>query len=69
VPNIVVEKPLATTVEDATEMVKAARDANVRLLMMFHSRASAMDMACRYAMRSGMIGEVVYKPCRKLPGR
>lgn len=60
VRNIIVEKPLATTVADATQMVQAARDAGVRLLMMFHSRASAMDMACRYAMRAGLLGEVVY---------
>lgn len=38
IKNILVEKPLATTVEEAEELVKLAKDNNVRVAVDFHKR-------------------------------
>ena len=38
--HILVEKPLATTVEDAEAIVKAAKKAKVKLMVDFHNRVS-----------------------------
>jgi predicted dehydrogenase len=37
--HILVEKPLATTVEDAEAIVKAARKAGIKLMVDFHNRS------------------------------
>lgn len=58
--HILVEKPLATTVEDAEAIVKAAKDAGVLLMTDFHNRANPPMVAARNAIKSGDIGKPAY---------
>lgn len=58
--HILVEKPLATTVEDAEAIVNAAREAGVILMTDFHNRANPPMVAARNAIRAGDIGKPSY---------
>ncbi|NLF00133.1 MAG: Gfo/Idh/MocA family oxidoreductase [Anaerolineales bacterium] len=60
VPNIILEKPLATTVADAEAMVEAAERAGTRIFINFSNRGSALDLATYYVIKQGLLGEVVY---------
>jgi predicted dehydrogenase len=53
------EKPLATTVEDAREMVRACQEAGVLLGTAFPVRQSGAICALRDAVRSGALGRVL----------
>lgn len=56
---VLCEKPLATTVADAEEMVAACRDAGVVLMTAFPVHFSPAVEALRRAVRDGALGEVV----------
>jgi predicted dehydrogenase len=58
--HILVEKPLATTVEDAEAIVAAARTAGVVLMVDFHNRANPPMVAARDAVARGDIGRPSY---------
>ena len=58
--HILVEKPLATTVEDAEAIVAAANRAGVTLMVDFHNRANPPMVAARDAVARGDLGEVSY---------
>lgn len=58
--HILVEKPLATTVEDAIAIDKAARDAGVTLMVDFHNRVNPPMVSACDAIRRGDIGTPVY---------
>ncbi|NLS79638.1 MAG: Gfo/Idh/MocA family oxidoreductase [Chloroflexi bacterium] len=60
VPNIILEKPLATTVADAEKMYDAAEQANARVFINYANRGSAPDRATYYVIQNGLLGEVVY---------
>lgn len=60
VPTIIQEKPLATTVADAEDMLEAAEKAGARILINFANRGSAFDRATYYVVRQGLLGVVVY---------
>ncbi|MEA3345524.1 MAG: Gfo/Idh/MocA family oxidoreductase [Chloroflexota bacterium] len=60
VPNVIQEKPMATTVADAEEMLEAAERAGARIFIHFSNRGSAPDRATYYVIRQGLLGEVVY---------
>ena len=61
VPNIILEKPLATTVPEAEEMVEAAEKAGTRVFVAFANRgASPLDGATHYVLQQGLLGELVY---------
>jgi predicted dehydrogenase len=60
VPNVIQEKPMATTVADAEEMLEAAERAGARLLINYANRGSAFDRATYQAIRQGLLGEIVY---------
>jgi len=60
VPTIIQEKPMATTVADAQEMLKAAERAGARIFINFSNRGSPLDRATYYVIRQGLLGEVVY---------
>ncbi|MBM3189885.1 MAG: Gfo/Idh/MocA family oxidoreductase [Chloroflexi bacterium] len=64
VPNIVTEKPLATTVEDGEAMVDACRKSGARLWVHLNNRVNPMDIATRYVIQEGLIGEPVYGEAR-----
>jgi predicted dehydrogenase len=59
VPYIICEKPLATNVLDAKEMVKAAIDNDAKVYVNFPNRFFPLDNAIRTVVRKGFIGE----PC------
>lgn len=58
--HILVEKPLATTVEDAEAIVAAADRAGVTLMVDFHNRANPPMVAARDAVARGDLGDVCY---------
>jgi 1,5-anhydro-D-fructose reductase (1,5-anhydro-D-mannitol-forming) len=55
--HILCEKPLATSLEDAHIMVKAARDAGVVMATNHHLRGAATHRAMRDAIAAGKIGK------------
>lgn len=57
---MLVEKPLATTVEDAEAIVAAARAAGVTLMVDFHNRVNPPMLQARDAIRRGEIGAPSY---------
>ncbi len=60
VPNIMLEKPLATTWDDAQAIANAAGKAGTRIFINFANRGSALDQATYYVIQQGLLGEVVY---------
>ena len=63
IPNLVVQKPLSTTIEDGETILAAARKSGTRIYVWYENRAFATDMATQYAIRAGLIGHVVYGDC------
>ena len=60
VPTIILEKPMATTIADAEEMLEAAERARTRIFLCFSNRSSPLDRATYYVIRQGLLGEIVY---------
>ena len=60
IKHIVLQKPMATAVADAEAMLAAAEAAGSTIYLLYANRAIALDMACHYGLRSGLIGEPVY---------
>lgn len=58
--HLLVEKPLATSTEDAEAIVAAAREAGVMLMTDFHNRANPPMVAARKAVQAGEIGDPSY---------
>jgi predicted dehydrogenase len=56
--HLLVEKPLATTVEDAHAIVDAARENGVRLMVDFHNRWNPPFCAARDAIDAGHLGRI-----------
>jgi len=54
--HLLVEKPLATTVEDAEAIVRAAKDAGVKLMVDFHNRWDPPFAAAKDAIEKGELG-------------
>jgi predicted dehydrogenase len=64
VPNIIQEKPLATTLADAEAIYEAVERSGTRLFVDFANRASPLDIATRYVIQQGLLGQVVYGEAR-----
>ncbi|MHB1294359.1 MAG: Gfo/Idh/MocA family protein [Anaerolineae bacterium] len=64
VPNVIQEKPLATTLEDALAIREAADKRGARVFVNFANRTSPLDIATRYVMQQGLLGRVVYGESR-----
>lgn len=64
VPNIILEKPLATTMADALAIYEAVEKHRARLFVDFSNRAAPLDIATRYVIQQGLLGRVVYGDCR-----
>lgn len=60
VPNVLQEKPMATSVSDAEEMLEAAEAARAHIFINYANRGSAFDRATYQVLRRGLIGDVVY---------
>ncbi|MFE6189735.1 Gfo/Idh/MocA family protein [Streptomyces sp. NPDC056465] len=58
--HILVEKPLATTVEDAVAIDDAARANGVKLMVDFHNRVNPMMVSAKQAIDRGDIGSPAY---------
>jgi 1,5-anhydro-D-fructose reductase (1,5-anhydro-D-mannitol-forming) len=58
--HVLVDKPLALTVNEARAMVDAAAEAGVRLGTGFHLRHKATAIAGRNAIATGRLGDVFY---------
>ncbi len=63
--HLLVEKPLATSLEDARAIVEAAERAGVTLLVGHTLRFDPRYVQAHDAVRSGAIGEVVYLNARR----
>ncbi|NLT41149.1 MAG: Gfo/Idh/MocA family oxidoreductase, partial [Anaerolineae bacterium] len=64
VPNLIMEKPLATTLEDATAIREKAEAKKAHLFINFSNRAAQNDIATRYVVQQGLLGKVVYGDVR-----
>jgi len=62
--HVLCEKPLATTLEDAAEMVRACRDAGVTLGTGFHLRHNLVHRRARDLIREGRIGDIRFASVR-----
>ena len=58
--HILVEKPLATTVEDAEAILRAVDAAGVKLMVDFHNRVNPAFVTTRQAVQAGELGELKY---------
>jgi len=58
--HLLVEKPLATTVEDAVAIIDAARHHRVTLMVDFHNRWNPAFCAARHAIGTGQLGRIRY---------
>ena len=54
--HVLVEKPLATTEEDALAMIRAAEQARVILCVDFHNRFSPLFAPAKHALTAGELG-------------
>lgn len=64
VPNIITEKPMATTLEDGLAIYDAVERHRARLFVNFANRAAPLDIATRYVIQQGLLGRVVYGESR-----
>ncbi len=58
--HILVEKPLATTVEDAEAILNATKKAGVKLMVDFHNRVSPPFINAKASVKAGELGDISY---------
>ena len=58
--HLLVQKPLATDLQEGHEMVKAAEENNVLLYVDFHKRFDPAHIQLKRAVQSGKLGEIEY---------
>ena len=58
--HILVEKPLATTVEDANAILEAVEEAGVKLMVDFHNRVNPPFVQARQSVMDGELGDLKY---------
>ncbi|NLN70725.1 MAG: Gfo/Idh/MocA family oxidoreductase [Chloroflexi bacterium] len=64
--HILVEKPIATTEEDAQAIIDAAEEANVKLMVGFTLRFVPHYQKAKEAVQSGQLGQVISVFARRL---
>ncbi len=64
VSTVIEEKPMATTVADAEDILDAAEKARARIFLCFSNRASPLDRATYYVIQRGLLGDIVYGEVR-----
>lgn len=57
--HVLVEKPIAPTVEDAEAMIKACKEHNVKMLIGHHRRFSSKLIKLKEVISSGVIGDLI----------
>ncbi len=60
IPNLITEKPMATTLDDAQAMLDAAHRNGARLWVHLPSRTAPHEIASRYVYQEGLVGDAVY---------
>jgi predicted dehydrogenase len=63
-PNVILEKPLATTLADALAICETVEKRRAKLFVNYANRGAAYDIATRYVVQQGLLGEVVYGEAR-----
>ncbi len=63
VPNLCMQKPLATISTDAQAILNAANESKTRIFVWYANRCYGTDMATQYAISSGLVGRIVYGDC------
>jgi UDP-N-acetylglucosamine 3-dehydrogenase len=63
--HLLVEKPIATSIEDGQRIIRAAADAGVKLMVGHILRFDPRHVKAHEAIRAGEIGEPVYIFCRR----
>lgn len=58
--HLLVEKPLATTVEDADAILRAVEAAGVKLMVDFHNRVNPAFVSAKQAVSAGELGALKY---------
>jgi predicted dehydrogenase len=58
--HVIVEKPMAATLEDATAMVRAARETGNLLMVAVWTRFSPLRQAAKAIVDAGTLGEIYY---------
>ena len=58
--HLLVQKPLATDVDEGREMIAAAEENNVMLYVDFHKRFDPAHIQLRQAVQSGKLGDIQY---------
>ncbi|MFV0520244.1 MAG: Gfo/Idh/MocA family protein [Lachnospirales bacterium] len=56
--NVIVEKPVATTIEDADEMIKVCEDEGVELMICFPVRYATPIVEAKKIIESGKLGKI-----------
>ncbi len=64
--NILVEKPIAATLEDATEIIKSANDAGLKLMVGHIERFNPAVVKLKEIIDSGMLGKIVSISTRRV---
>ncbi|MEA1908160.1 MAG: Gfo/Idh/MocA family oxidoreductase [Euryarchaeota archaeon] len=64
--HILVEKPIASTVEDADEMLSAAKDAGVRLMVGHIERYNPAVIRLKDIIDAGLLGDIVSMSARRV---
>lgn len=57
--HVLIEKPLATTIEDAREIIKAAREAHVRVAVDYHKRWDPASIALKNELNRPETGQTL----------
>jgi predicted dehydrogenase len=60
VPNLITEKPMATTEADARAMYDAAKRNGSRLWVHLPTRTAPQEIASRYVYQQGLVGDPIY---------
>ena len=58
--HVLVEKPMATNLNDATNMIHAARDNDVKLGVIFQKRTEAAVIRLKNAVSDGTFGKIIF---------
>jgi predicted dehydrogenase len=58
--HVLVEKPMATNLKDATDMIRAARNNNLKLGVIFQKRTSSEVKRLKDAVADGTFGKIVF---------
>jgi UDP-N-acetylglucosamine 3-dehydrogenase len=64
--HILVEKPIATTIEDAQEIIDASNKANVKLMVGFSLRFNLHYMSAKKMVEAGQLGDLISIFARRL---